>query len=100
LWFEKGDGTKEYIHPLVIVEFVVPGLEKLQVVQTQRNRLLMKVIIHGNKEDALSAIRRRMTEILEGKELENVVNFEVEVQGEIPIDSRTGKFKLIIPYQG
>lgn len=98
LWFEKGDGTKEYIHPLVIVEFVVPGLEKSQVVQTQRNKLLMKVIIHGNKEDVLSAIRRRMTEILEGKGLENVVNFEVEVADEIPIDSRTGKFKLIIPY--
>jgi hypothetical protein len=41
-----------------------------------------------------------MTEILEGKGLENVVNFEVEVVDEIPIDSRTGKFKLIIPFAG
>ena len=60
----------------------------------------MKVIIHGNREDVVSAIRRRMTEILEGKGLENVVNFEVEVEDKIPIDSRTGKFKLIIPYDG
>ncbi len=100
LWFEKGDGTKEYIHPLVIVEFVVPGLEKLQVVQTQRNKLLMKVIIHGNKEDILSAIRKRMKEILKGKGLEDVVSFEVEVVKEIENDAKTGKFKLIIPYGG
>jgi len=99
LWFEKGDGTKEYIHPLVIVEFIVPGLEKLQVIQTQKNKFLMKVIIHGNREEIVSAIRRRMKEILEGKGLERVVNFEVEVADEIPIDPRTGKFKLIIPYR-
>jgi len=100
LWFEKGDGTKEYIHPLVIVEFVVPGLEKLQVIQTQRNKLLMKVIIHGNKDDIFLAIRRRMTEILEGKGLEDVVSFEVEVVNEIENDPKTGKFKLIIPHRG
>jgi len=98
LWFEKGDGTKEYIHPIVLVEFFVPGLEKLQVIQTEKNKLLMKVIIHGNKEDIIAAIRRRMTEILEGKGLEEVVSFEVEVADEIPIDPRTGKFKLVIPF--
>ncbi|MGB2980578.1 MAG: hypothetical protein WBC98_10840 [Candidatus Zixiibacteriota bacterium] len=40
-----------------------------------------------------------MTEILEGKGLENVANLEVEVVDEIPIDSRTEKFKLIIPFK-
>jgi len=99
LWFEKGDGKKEYIHPIVIVEFFVPGLEKLQIIQTQKNKLLMKVIIHGNKEETLSAIHRRMAEILKGKELENIVSFEVEVVQEIENDPRTGKFKLIIPFK-
>ncbi|HEX7401208.1 MAG TPA: hypothetical protein VF369_03430, partial [candidate division Zixibacteria bacterium] len=99
LWFEKPDRTEEYIHPSVIVEFFVPGLEKLQVIQTERNRCRMKAVIHGNKEDTLSAIRRRMNEILKGKGLEGVVSFEVEVVNEIGIDPKTGKFKLIIPFK-
>ena len=40
---------------------------------------------------------RRITEILEGKGLEDVVSFEVEVVEEIENDPKTGKFKLIIP---
>lgn len=99
LWFEKSDGKKEYIHPIVIVEFFVPGLEKLQIIQTQKNKFLMKVIVHGNKEDVLSAIRKRMNEILKGKGLEEVVSFEVEVVKEIEIDPKTGKFKLILPFK-
>jgi phenylacetate-CoA ligase len=99
LWFKKPDGTMEYIHPIVIVEFFVPGLEKLQVIQTEQNRLLMKVIIHGNREGVVPAIRRRMAEILEGKGLERAVHFEVEVADEIPIDPVTGKFKLVIPFK-
>ena len=39
-------------------------------------------------------------EILTGKGLESMVNLEVEVADEIPIDSRTGEFKLIIAYNG
>jgi len=99
LWFEKPNGEKEYVHPIVIVEFFVPGLEKLQVIQTERNRFRMNVVIHGNKEDALLAIRRRMKEILKGKGLEGVVSFEVEVVKEIAHDPKTGKFKLIIPFK-
>jgi phenylacetate-CoA ligase len=100
LWFEKPDGTKEYIHPIMMVEFFVPGLEKLQIIQSQKNRFLMKVVIHGNKEAVLPAIRHRMAEILAGKRLEDVVSFEVEVVNEIAHDPKTGKYKLIIPFEG
>jgi phenylacetate-CoA ligase len=100
LWFEKPNGEKEYIHPLVIVEFFIPGLDKLQVIQTKKNRFTMKVVIHGNKEEVLLTIRKRMNEILKGKRLEDVVSFEIEVVGDIGIDPKTGKFKLIIPFEG
>jgi phenylacetate-CoA ligase len=99
LWFEKPDGTKEYIHPIVIVEFFVPGLEKLQVIQTGENQLSMKVIIHGSGKEVLSAIDGRMKEILKGKKLEEVVSFDVEVVKKIENDPKTGKFKLIIPFK-
>lgn len=38
---------------------------------------------------------RRITEILEGKGLEDVFSFEVEVVDEIENDPKTGKFKLV-----
>ncbi len=100
LWFEKGRGGREYIHPIVIVEFFVPGLKKWQVIQTEGNALLMKAVIDGSRDEIVPAIERRMTEILEGKGLERTVSFEVEVVNEIANDPRTGKFKLIVPLKG
>lgn len=100
LWFEKSDGKEEYIHPIMIVEFFAPGLEKLQIVQTQKNQFSMNVVIHGDERNIVSAIRRRMNEILTGKGLEEVVSFEIEAVEEIANDPKTGKFKLIIPFKG
>ncbi|MGB8658228.1 MAG: hypothetical protein WCE90_10665 [Candidatus Zixiibacteriota bacterium] len=100
LWFEKDDGKKEYIHPIMIVEFFVPGLEKLQIIQNHKHEFLMKVVIHGDKEIVLQAIRKRMKEILKEKRLDDMVSFEVEEVNEITIDPKTGKFKLIIPFKG
>ena len=53
----------------------------------------MKVIIDGNKETVLAAIRQRMTEILRGKELDKTVKLHIEVVRDIPNDPVTGKYK-------
>ncbi len=99
LWFDKGDGTEECIHPIVIVEFFVPGLEKWQVIQAEKNVLLMKAVIRGDEDAIVHAIRRRMDEILKGKGLRDTVSFEVQIVDELANDPRTGKFKLIIPFK-
>ncbi len=98
LWFATANGRKEFISPLVLVEFFVPGLKKFQFVQTGNDRLAMKVIIHGDKEVVISAIRERMAKILSQKELNHVVRFEVKLVDHIQNDPKTGKFRLIIPY--
>ncbi|MFC1810393.1 phenylacetate--CoA ligase family protein [Patescibacteria group bacterium] len=97
LWFKKEDGGKEFIHPLVLVEFYVPGLQKFQFEQVERNHLKMKAIIEGNKDEILKACQERMKEILHTKKLENDVKLDVEVVDNIENDPKTGKFKLIIP---
>jgi hypothetical protein len=51
----------------VLLEIFVIGLKRFQYIQLPRNELLMKVIIDGNKETVLPAIRQRMTEILRGR---------------------------------
>lgn len=99
LWFSRPDGKEEFLHPIVMVEFFAPGLEKLQVIQVQKNRLLLRVVVKGNREEVLPGIKRRLREILEGKGLESIVGFDVEIVDRIENDPKTGKFKLIIPYR-
>jgi phenylacetate-coenzyme A ligase PaaK-like adenylate-forming protein len=97
LWFDTAEGKRDYLHPIVLVELFVAGLKKFQVIQTQRNEMLMKVIINGDKDTVLAAIRQRMNEIFIGKKLDATVKLNLEVVEYIPNDPKTGKYKLIIP---
>jgi phenylacetate-CoA ligase len=97
LWFDTAAGKRDYLHPIVLVELFVAGLKKFQVIQTERNAILMKVIVDGNQEAVLAAIRQRMNEIFRGKKLDKTVKLNLEVVQDIPNDPKTGKFKLILP---
>lgn len=97
LWFEN-DGVSDYLHPVVLAEFFVPGLKKFQFVQTGKNSFVMKAVIEaGNKEKTIQDIKARMKKILEEKKLDTSVVFVVEETDDISNDPKTGKFKLIIP---
>lgn len=98
LWFTKTDGSREFIHPIVLVEFFVPGLEKFQFIQPTTNRLVMKAVTHGERDHVISAIHERMNEILAQKELNRTVRFDIEFVDNIQNDPRTGKLQLIVPY--
>jgi len=100
LWFQSADGKMEFIHPIVFVEFMVPGLVGMQVIQTERNNLVIKAIISGDNNDTVARIRDRMSAILQRKELQNTVHFDIELVSAISNDSKTGKYKLIIPLKG
>jgi len=97
LWVETADGRREFIHPIVMVEFMVPGLAGMQVLQKARNSLTIKAVISGDEEKTVELIRKRMTQILEKKQLQNTVHFDVEVVDKIRNDVKTGKYKLVIP---
>lgn len=97
LWFEKKDGGKEFIHPLILVEFYVPGLVKFQFTQKERNHLVMKAVIKGDKDKIIKKIHERMKEVLHSKKLEDTVKLDVEIVDKIENDPRTGKYRLILP---
>ena len=99
LWFVKTDGTKEFLSPYLLEEFLIPGLEKFQFVQTGPDRLIMKAVVHGEKASIVPAIHGRIIEILSPKGLDKTVQFEVESVDEIPNDPKTGKFRLVVPYR-
>jgi phenylacetate-coenzyme A ligase PaaK-like adenylate-forming protein len=97
LWYDTAKGKRDFVHPSVLGEVFVIGLKRFQYIQLPKNELLMKIIIDGNKETIIAAIRQRMTEILRGKKLDKTVKFRVEVVRNIPNDPLTGKYKLVIP---
>jgi len=99
LWFDKPDGKQDFIHPLVMVEFMVLGLRKIQVVQPERNRLILRSVLRGDPDEACKKIRIRMREILKSKNLQDVVEFDIEIVDRIENDPKTGKYKLIIPFK-
>lgn len=97
LWFEKSDGTRAFIHPIVLVGFYAVGLIKYKFIQLTKNSLLMKAVINGDKESIINEINSQMIEILQSKGLDKEVTFSVEIVSEIENDKKTGKFKLIVP---
>jgi putative adenylate-forming enzyme len=99
LWFDRPDGTQDFIHPLVMVEFMVLGLRKIQVEQPERNRLILRSVIRGDPDEACGKIGERMREILESKNLQDVVEFDIEIVDRIENDPKTGKYRLIIPFK-
>ncbi|MCL4437187.1 MAG: hypothetical protein M1503_04460 [Thaumarchaeota archaeon] len=100
IWVENNHGGYETIHPMVFIEFFVPGLKRLQVLQEERNRLRLKLVTDGDKDAILTAVTRRMEEILSGKNLLGHVTFELEPVNLISPDRKTGKTKMVISAVG
>ncbi len=99
LWFPLPDGEEEYLHPIQIVEFFVPGLVKFQFEQTGKTHLHMRMVVKGDGETVRRKAVERMQEILSAKELQHLVTISTEIVEHIALDATTGKFKLILPFK-
>ncbi|UCE10755.1 MAG: phenylacetate--CoA ligase family protein, partial [Candidatus Thorarchaeota archaeon] len=98
IWVENGQGGFDVIHPMVFTEFFVPGLRRLQVHYEKRNKLRLLVMGKGNSDDILKAVEDRMNNILSGKNLQDIVDFHVEIVDSIVPDKKTGKTKTVVSY--
>ncbi|PRR81055.1 phenylacetate--CoA ligase family protein [Clostridium vincentii] len=99
LWFEKSDATREFIHPSIIRGSYVDGVDKIKVIQTSMNSLLIKAISNGKEENIINNIKIKINEILQSKGLDKDVTFSVEIVSKLENDKKTGKYKLIVPFK-
>lgn len=104
LTFTNAEGGTDFIHPIVIAELVVPGLNAWQIVlegpESFRFRARFEEELDGDGIAATrAAIRRRMDQLLAEKNMGNVT-FEIEEVDSLAIDPRTGKFKLVVQERG
>jgi len=97
LWFRNQENKKEFIHPIVFVEFYVKGLIKFQIIQVNDIKFIFKAVIDNGKnvKKVKNKIAKKLTYILQNKRLSNV-SFAIKVVNDIANDKKTNKYKLII----
>ena len=97
LWFEDGQGRREFLHPLVIEGFCIEGLKDYQFIQTAKDafEMVAEVSETASKETIRSEMLWRIKRILSEKKLD-YVQFDMDFVEEIFPDPQTGKKPLII----
>ena len=101
LWFEDGEGRREFLHPLAVEGFCVPGLTDYQFRQT--GPASFEMLAQTRPGAAFDPIRRELERQLAAILLEkglSYVSFRVAFAAEIRLDPRTGKKPLILPMSG
>lgn len=97
-FLKVGRDKNEFIHPLVFVEFYVPGLKQLQIVQRSATFLTVRVVPESSlpAEPVCLAVRKRMQQILDNYGVGKEVAFEIEIADVIEPDPVSGKYRLIV----
>jgi phenylacetate-CoA ligase len=98
--FKNVHGSVDGISPHTINEILVPHVRQFQMRLRSPESFEFAVVLQSGiredqKRDALSAARSTLTAILVEKEMNNVT-FEIPTVDEIPVDAKTGKFRLIV----
>lgn len=97
LWFEDGEGRREFLHPLAIEGFCIPGLLDYQFRQTGKDSLeiLAETASAVRREGVEGELRRQLGGILLEKGL-SYLTFSLRFVEEIRPDPATGKKRLIL----
>ena len=101
LWFEDGDGNREFLHPLAIEGFCIEGLLDFQFRQVGKDtfEMLAETSDKASKDWVREEMLRQMKRILSEKGL-TYVQFYVRFVDEISSNPRTGKKQLIVGTDG
>lgn len=89
----NNQGQKVQISPMGLVSLNVEGLVQYQFCKKPNNTILVK--IKGKGEHLQDRIKVAVINMLQEARSDKVVNIEIELVDNIPVDQKTGKFKLI-----
>ncbi len=98
--FINRDGAEDFIHPISVVELFIAGVTRFQMRLINKTSFRFYVVLDqqlntAEQERVVEATQQRLREFLNQKLMDNVL-FEVVSVTDIPVDQRTGKFKLIV----
>ena len=100
LVFTNQHGADDFIHPIVIVELVVRGLNAWQIVIESKTSFRMRArfddgLSNEECQQTEGRIRETLNAILAEKKMQNV-QFKIERVDSLAIDPTTGKFRLVM----
>ncbi len=100
LMFTNRHGQQDFIHPIVIVELIISGLNAWQIVLQSPTSFIFRARLDSGlssqaRRETHDRIRSRMNALLEEKAMTNV-HFEIEEVKELAIDPHSGKFRLVV----
>ncbi len=91
-------GVKQTIQPFDMLAFYVPGLRQFQFEQTSPNTLVLRVSVLDGYSDTQQIAEKKLNEILVKTNTVSFVSAKVEIVQSIGLNQKTGKFKIIIPF--
>lgn len=99
-WLEDEQGRTEFLHPLALEDFCIPGLLDYQFIQqTPRDiRVLVQTTADADRTAVSDRLSRGIQQVLDRHCLD-FVTFGLHFVREIPPDPRTGKKRLAIPLE-
>jgi phenylacetate-coenzyme A ligase PaaK-like adenylate-forming protein len=100
LMFTNEHGKPDFIHPIVIVELIVKGLNAWQVVLEDSTSFRFRArydagLTPREREETRARIRGQIGALLAEKEMRNV-RFEIEDVDALAVDPHSGKFRLVV----
>jgi phenylacetate-coenzyme A ligase PaaK-like adenylate-forming protein len=100
LVFTNRHGQQDFIHPIVIVELIIKGLNAWQIVLESKTSFRFRArfeaaLTRQECDETRARIRERLGEILAEKEMTNV-RFEIEEVQSLAIEPHSGKFRLVV----
>ena len=98
LIFEDSNGIKHTIHSYALLEFIIPGLRQFQFEQTSPREILLRISLYDGYSDSKQLAQETLNEILIAGGVEKFVSTKIELVESVKMNSKTGKFKVIIPY--
>jgi len=99
-FFRNARGDEDFISPHIINEFFVPGLRRFQMRIVDAVSFVFCICLESGmgaerRRTTLAAIEQRWRDILAQKQLDNV-RFRLQEMDDLPVDPKTGKFRLVV----
>ena len=102
--FVNRDGQTDSLSPSLIGELLIPHVRRLQMRLRSPESFTLAVVLDPfiadhQRANAFQVAESKLRAILDKKELQNVT-FNVLAVDDLPVDSKTGKFRLIVDNSG
>ena len=97
-------GSDDFINPHAIYQFFMKDLRRFQIHLVNKQSFIFKTVLNKKisnfrKNEVRRELKSKIASILSAKDMENV-SFEIEESKDLPVDPRTGKFRLVVKDAG